>query len=188
MRRFLALFPCLAMLCSNPAVAGTWVAAPGGSAAGLMQRLDRARWIAAGAKGTARVVYVFADPDCPFCNDLWKALKSARAPDVQIRYLLVAVIDADSRGKDAAILESADPAAALEQHERNYAKGGVTPRSTVQPATAETVSVNEALMQALHLYGTPGMVYLDEHNEVKVFGGMPNAGQLRAIVGKRSTP
>ena len=187
MSRLIALFLCFAMLCSNPASAGTWVAAPGGSALGLMQRLDRAHWIAAGAKSSARVVYVFADPDCPFCNDLWKALKSARAPDVQIRYLLVAVIDADSRGKDAAILESADPAATLEQHERRYTKGGVTPKSAVQPATAEAVSVNEALMQALHLYGTPGMVYLDEHNDVKVFGGMPNAEQLRAIVGKRGT-
>jgi hypothetical protein len=40
-------------------------------------------------------------------------------------------------------------------------------------------------MQALHIYGTPGLVYLDEHNEVKVFVGMPDPGQLRMIVGKR---
>ncbi|HUI58999.1 MAG TPA: thiol:disulfide interchange protein DsbG [Steroidobacteraceae bacterium] len=185
MRRLFALSVCLAVLCGNPCTAGTWVAPPTGSAVGLLQRLDRAHWIAAGAKSSARLVYVFADPDCPFCNDLWKALKSARAPDVQIRYLLVAVIDADSRGKDAAILESPDPAAALEHHERQFARGGVTPKSEVQPTTAEALAANEALMQALHLYGTPGMVYLDEHNEVKVFAGMPDSGQLRAIVGKR---
>jgi thiol:disulfide interchange protein DsbG len=168
----------------NACGAGNWVTPPGGSPTGLMQRLDRAHWIASGAT-TARVVYVFTDPNCPFCNDLWKAMRTARAPDVQVRYLLVAVISPDSRGKDAAILESAEPAAALEKHERNYDKGGITPTATVQAATAETITANEALMGALHIYGTPGLVYLDEHNEVRVFGGMPDAKQLQAIVGKR---
>jgi protein-disulfide isomerase len=40
-------------------------------------------------------------------------------------------------------------------------------------------------MAALQIYGTPGLVYLDEHGQVKVFGGMPNPDQLRTIVGKR---
>jgi thiol:disulfide interchange protein DsbG len=176
---------CFVALCANISVAGNWIATPDGSPVGLMQRLDRAHWIASGAKSSARVVYVFTDPNCPFCNDLWKATRTARAPEVQIRYLLVAVINAESRGKDAAILESADPAAAYEKHERNYDKGGIAPKTTWQPATGETLSTNEALMQALHIYGTPGLVYLDEHNEVKVFVGMPDPGQLRMIVGKR---
>jgi thiol:disulfide interchange protein DsbG len=185
MKKLLAFSLGLAALCLNVCLAGNWLASPPGSALGLMQRLDRARWISAGANSPARVVYVFADPDCPFCNDLWQALRSARAPDVQIRYLLVAVIDADSRGKDAAILQSKDPATAFEKHERNFARGGIAPQASVQPATNETLSSNEALMAALHLYGTPGLVYLDERQEVKVFGGMPDAEQLRMIVGKR---
>ena len=98
-----------------------------------MQRLDRAKWIGTGAKSTERVVYVFTDPDCPFCNDLWKAMQKARAPDVQIRYLLVAVIDADSKGKDAAILEAKDPVAALEKSERNFDHGGIAPKSAALP-------------------------------------------------------
>src|ERR1700755_2641361 len=107
----------LLLAVASLSVAGAWVPAPQGSAVGLMQRLDRAKWIGTGAKSTERVVYVFTDPDCPFCNDLWKAMQKARAPDVQIRYLLVAVIDADSKGKDAAILEAKDPVAALEKSE-----------------------------------------------------------------------
>ena len=172
-------------LSTNICAAGNWTAPPAGSPVGLMQRLERASWIPAGAKSSARVVYVFTDPDCPFCNDLWKALQTARAPDVQMRYLLVAVIDADSKGKDAAILESKDPAATLEKHERGYARGGVAPKATLLPATSETISVNADLMAALHIFGTPGLVYLDEHNQVKVFAGMPDPTQLRMIVGKR---
>ena len=175
----------LLALMANISVAGTWIAPPAGSPVGLMQRMDRAKWIAVGAKSSERVVYVFTDPDCPFCNDLWKAIQTARAPDVQIRYLLVAVIDADSKGKDAAILESKDPAAALAKSERNYEHGGIAPKTDMLPQTKETISFNSDLMAALHIFGTPGLVYMDEHNEVKVYAGMPDEKQLRVIVGKR---
>jgi len=175
----------LGALAANISVAGAWIAPPAGSPAGLMQRMDRAKWIAAGAKSAQRVVYVFTDPDCPYCNDLWKAMQTARAPDVQIRYLLVAVIDADSKGKDAAILEAKDPAAALEKTERNYEHGGIAPKADMLPETKETISFNGDLMAALHIFGTPGLVYMDEHNQVKVYAGMPDEKQLRTIVGKR---
>jgi thiol:disulfide interchange protein DsbG len=178
----------LLALMTNISSAGNWAPTPAGFPVGLMQRLERANWIAAGSKSSARVVYVFTDPDCPFCNDLWKALRTARAPDVQIRYLLVAVIDADSRRKDAAILESKDPAATLAKHERNYDPGGIAPQATVQSQTSETISVNEALMAALQIYGTPGMVYLDEQGQVKVFGGMYRSLRSGAVHRQRSPP
>ncbi len=174
----------LLALVANISVAGNWVPPPAGSPVGLTQRLDRAKWIATGAKTQERVVYVFTDPDCPFCNDLWKAMRKVRAPAVHIRYLLVAVIDADSKGKDAAILEAKDPVAAFEHAERNCDHGGITPEA-VSAETNETVSLNGDLMSALHIFGTPGLVYQDEHGEVKVFAGMPDDKQLRTIVGKR---
>jgi thiol:disulfide interchange protein DsbG len=173
------------VLLTSSVEAGNWIAAPPGSPVGLMQRLDRAKWIGTGAKSTERVVYVFTDPDCPFCNDLWKAMQKVRAPEVQIRYLLVAVIDADSKGKDAAILEAKDPVAALETSERNFEHGGIAPKSPALPQTTETISFNGDLMGALHIFGTPGLVYQDEQGQVKVFAGMPDAAQLRTIVGKR---
>jgi thiol:disulfide interchange protein DsbG len=185
MRNLLVLFLCVTTLCANLCAAGTWVTSSTPSSAELTQRLDRAHWIGSGAKSPARVVYVFTDPNCPYCNDLWKAIKGMRAPDVQVRYLLVAVIDADSRGKDAAILESSDPAATLDENERKFARGGITPKPMAQAATNATISANEALMKDFQIYGTPGLVYLDEHNELKVFAGMPNPEQLRMILGNR---
>jgi thiol:disulfide interchange protein DsbG len=185
MNRLRVLWTILLVGAANVALAGAWIPAPQGSAAGLMQRLDRAKWIGTGAKSAERVVYVFTDPDCPFCNDLWKAVQKARAPGVQIRYLLVAVIDADSKGKDAAILEAKNPVAAFEQNERNYEHGGIAPKKTARPETTETIGFNGDLMGALHIFGTPGLVYMDDHGEVKVFAGMPDAAQLAAIVGKR---
>ena len=185
MRNLLVLLLCLTTLCANICTAGTWVTSSTASSSGLMQQLDRAHWIGSGAKSQARVVYVFTDPNCPYCNDLWKAMQAVRAPEVQVRYLLVAVIDADSRGKDAAILESSDPAATFDENERKFARGGIAPKSMSQAATNATISANEALMKDLNIYGTPGLVYLDEHNELKVFAGMPNPEQLRVILGER---
>jgi thiol:disulfide interchange protein DsbG len=131
------------------------------------------------------VVYIFTDPNCPYCNDLWKAMQTATAPDVQIRYLLVAVIDAESRGKDAAILESPNPAATLDRNERAFDKGGIVAKSAIRSTTNAIIATNEALMQQLHIYGTPGLVYLDEHKRLRVFAGMPDPTQLRSILGRK---
>lgn len=185
MKKTLVLAMLSAAFWANICAAGNWQTVPSGSSPGWIEQLSQAHWIASGAHTTNRVVYVFSDPNCPYCNDLWKALQSGRAADVQIRYLLVAVIDADSRAKDAAILESQDPGATLDTQERNYDKGGIPGKATVQAATARTIASNEMLMRALQIYGTPGLIYVDEHNQLRLFVGMPNDEQLRMIVGKR---
>ncbi len=185
MNKLTALLGGVAILCAAASVAGNWAPLSAAPSAELFNRLEHAQWISAGPKSSSRIVYVFTDPNCPYCNELWKAMKTARAPEVQVRYLLVAVIDEDSRAKDAAILQSPDPAAALEQHERNFDRGGIAPQATLHSSTTATVSNNEQLMAALHIVGTPGLVYKDEHGAIKVFSGMPNAQQLKSIVGKR---
>jgi hypothetical protein len=185
MKMLLAVTLSLMALASKICTAGNWVAAPQGSSVDLVQRIERANWIGAGAKSSTRVVYVFLDPDCPYCNALWRAMQVVRAPEVQIRYLLVAVIDEDSRGKDATILESSDPAAALTEQERTFDRGGLASKATVQPTTAKVVAANEALMRKLHIFGTPGVVYRDEQAELKVFAGMPDPQQLKSIAGRR---
>jgi thiol:disulfide interchange protein DsbG len=175
----------LLMLCTGVCKAGAWVKSSPESLRGLTQRLDQAHWIASGAKSSTRVVYVFTDPNCPYCNELWQATKTARAPEVQIRYLLVGVINDESRAKDAAILESADPLAAFEQNERRFDAGGIAAKQTWRPSTNQTIAADEALMAELHILGTPGLVYWDDHHEPRVFAGMPDAAQLRLIMGKR---
>ena len=185
MNKLTTLLGGLAIACAGASVAGNWVPLAAGQSTGLFHRLEQAHWISAGPKSSSRIVYIFTDPNCPYCNDLWKSMKTALPPEVQVRYLLVAVIDDDSRAKDGAILKSPDPAAALEQHERNFARGGIAPAAALDRPTAETIAANEQLMEALHIVGTPGLVYRDDHGAVKVFSGMPSAEQLGAIMGKR---
>jgi thiol:disulfide interchange protein DsbG len=184
MKHTLLVSVSLLMLCVGLCKAGAWVNTSAESLQRLTQRLEQAKWIAAGSKSPTRVVYIFTDPNCPYCNDLWQAMQSARAPDVQVRYLLVAVINDESRGKDAAILESKDPLASFEKNERTFASGGIVAKRTWQPATNEAIARDEALMAELRILGTPGLVYWDEQHKPRIFAGMPDSEQLRMMVGR----
>jgi len=184
MMRRSAWLACVTLLFAAIGMAGNWIPPPLDANANLMQRLAGAHWIGGGAKSSDRMVYVFTDPNCPYCNDLWTALQREPSRDVQIRYLLVAVIDADSHAKDAAILESADPMQALGDHERRFAQGGISPKPKSRSETNEILSANEGLMSKLHIYATPGLVYLDARKEMKVFVGMPSQKQLHMILGE----
>lgn len=167
---------------SGSGMAGNWLPTQSSSDAGIREQLQNAHWVADGPKTAKKVIYVFTDPDCPFCNELWKAMQAAHPSDIQVRYLLVAVIDEDSRGKDAAILESADPAQALRNNERKFDSGGISPKHDVQRTTNEAIALNESLMRGLRIYGTPGTVYWNSSGNLKVFAGMPNSQQLRDIL------
>jgi thiol:disulfide interchange protein DsbG len=185
MKHTLLVTVALLLLCTDLCNAGAWVKPSAESLQRLTQNLEQAKWIAAGSKSPTRVVYVFTDPNCPYCHDLWQAMQTARAPDVQIRYLLVAVINEESRGKDAAILESKDPLASFEKNERTFAADGIAAKPTWLPATNEAIARDEALMAELHILGTPGLVYWDEQHKPRIFAGMPSPEQLRVMVGKR---
>lgn len=171
---------CLLLLILASGVAAAHVQE--GLSPGITKRLARADWIAEGAKEPRRVVYVFTDPECPYCHELWKNLQSANAPGAQIRYLMVAVIKPSSRGKAAAILEAPDRAAALAENERRANKGGIAVKANLSPATSETLSVHAALMNSLGIYATPALVYDGVDGRVSVWNGLPSPTQLQAIL------
>jgi thiol:disulfide interchange protein DsbG len=130
----------------------------------------------------ARVIYVFTDPECPYCNVLWNDLQHADLSAVQIRHLIVAVVTPQSRDAAAAILEASDPARALAAHERRYRKQAVAPYPKISSATRETLAVNFSLMDSLGIYATPAVVYDDEDGRVSVFSGVPSAAQLQKML------
>jgi thiol:disulfide interchange protein DsbG len=37
----------------------------------VLTLLQNSSWIADGSIGARRVVYVFTDPNCPYCNKFW---------------------------------------------------------------------------------------------------------------------
>ncbi|OQS34548.1 thiol:disulfide interchange protein DsbG [Chromobacterium haemolyticum] len=152
----------------------------------LWRQLENSHWVADGDARAPRTVYVFTDPNCPYCNRFWNDARPwVQAGKVQIRHILVGVIKADSPGKAAAILADADPAAALNRHERQHASGGVKPL-TKPPAEARAkLEANHQLMERFGVFATPVIFYADAKGALQKIQGAPNSELLRRILGPR---
>jgi thiol:disulfide interchange protein DsbG len=73
--------------------------------------MEKASWILDGKKEAPVIVYVFADPFCPYCKQFWQQARPwVESGKVQLRTLLVGVIKPESPATAAAILAAKDPA------------------------------------------------------------------------------
>jgi thiol:disulfide interchange protein DsbG len=144
--------------------------------------LGAATWIAQGPARPRRIVYVFTDTECPYCHELWQAIQPVLAGgDVQVRYVMVAVIAPQSLNRAAAILDARDPKALLKQHEASFGHSTVQPQLTVPPATAKRIADNAVLMEKLDIQGTPATVYKDAAGKIRIASGMLPADALKTI-------
>ena len=164
-------------------------------------QLEKSHWIADGREGAPRTVYVFTDPNCPYCNKLWADARPwVDAGKLQLRHVMVGILTPTSAGKAAALLGATDPVAALDAHERGHvasnaktlASGrpkplgdeGVKPLASVPPALAAQLDANAKLMASYGLRATPALVWKDVRGGVQMRQGAPEA-DLAAIFGPR---
>ncbi len=176
----------LAKLVAKPMSGGPW------------RQLESSHWIADGRNG-ARVVYVFTDPNCPYCNKLWTDARPwVAAGKVQLRHIIVGILTPTSAGKAAALLADKDPAATLAAYEgRNAAAAasamasgrprplgddGLKPLTNIAPAQQAQLQANEHLMASLGLQATPAIAWRDTTGALQVHEGLPEGG-LAAILG-----
>jgi thiol:disulfide interchange protein DsbG len=152
----------------------------------IWNRLEKSTWIADGSKSAARVVYVFTDPNCPYCNKFWNDARPwVKAGKVQLRHVIVAILTDTSAGKAAALLTAKDPQAALTEHERERAAGGVKPLSPIPAAVRAQLDANQALMEQLGSSATPTIFYKDAGDRLQKREGAPSAEMLTEILGPR---
>jgi len=164
----------LARLVSKPMTAKIW------------KQLDKSTWIADGSDKAPRVVYVFTDPNCPYCNKFWNDARPwVKAGKVQLRHVMVGILTDTSTGKAAALLSAKDPQAALTQHEKERASGGIKPLSQIPANIRAQLDANQALMQQLGSSATPTIFYKDGSGNLQRLEGAPSAEALSAILGPR---
>ncbi len=61
--------------------------------------MEKASWILDGKKDAPVVLYVFADPFCPYCKQFWQQARPwVESGKVQLRTLLVGVIKPEKPG------------------------------------------------------------------------------------------
>ena len=147
--------------------------------AAVWQRLEDSHWILDGDHSAPRTVYVFTDPNCPYCKRFWDAARPwVEAGEVQLRHVMIGVLESDSPAKAATLLGAADPAAAFAAHNRG---NEVAP--SAQPAGIEQqVQDNNTLMRELGLRGTPAIVY-HRDGQLEVTQGMPGDDKMHAVMG-----
>lgn len=152
----------------------------------IWPRLEDSHWVADGSEDADRVVYVFTDPNCPYCHKFWKQARPwVESGSVQLRHIMVGILKPTSPGKAAAILGASDSGAALKRNEHAFDNGGIDPMSSISDATRTQLEANRDLMRSLNLYGTPGIVYRDEQGDIQTLQGMPRQQQVQAVLGER---
>ncbi|MCQ0169720.1 thiol:disulfide interchange protein DsbG [Pseudomonas sp. S12(2018)] len=149
-------------------------------------KLDKTAWIADGKADAPRVVYLFSDPNCPYCNMFWQQARPWVDSDkVQLRHIMVGIIRADSPAKSAALLASADPQKALQAHESAGKASTLKPLAKIPAQVQAKLDANLALMEELGLSATPAIFYLDDKGQLQTQQGAPRPEMLGKILGKR---
>ena len=150
----------------------------------IWKQLGKSTWIADGSKNAPRVVYVFTDPNCPYCNKFWNDARPwVTTGKVQLRHVIVAILTPTSAGKAAALLSAKDPQAALTRHEQQYAKGGAKPLGQISAQISAQLDANQNLMQQLGSSATPTVFYKDASGNLQNIQGAPQAQMLAKIFG-----
>lgn len=169
--------------------------------AGAWSKLESSHWIDDGKKGAPRTVYVFTDPNCPYCNKFWADSRPwVDSGKVVLRHVMVGILTPTSAAKAAALLADKDPAAALAAYEsghmaqngKSIASGrarplgdaGLKPLTSIPADIQNKLGANERLMASLGLQATPAMVWQDANGAVQMRTGAPTSA-LTEVLGPR---
>ncbi len=149
-------------------------------------KMEKSAWIADGKADAPRIVYLFSDPNCPYCNMFWQQARPwVESGKVQLRHIMVGIIRADSPGKSAALLAAKDPQQALLAHEKAGKASTLKALDKIPAETQARLDANQALMDELGLSATPAIFYLDEQQRLQQQQGAPRPEMLGKILGKR---
>lgn len=144
----------------------------------------KATWI---AQGQGRhVVYVIFDPNCGYCQLLYKSLHTFMVPnDLQLRWIPVAIVDATSLGKAAAIMQAKDPKTALDYNEAHYNTttytGGIS-EEIPSAITEKRLRANAALLNQVGIPVVPTMLFQAKSGEAMVIQGALSPIALRKVL------
>lgn len=146
--------------------------------------LETSAWVAEGpkSKDAKSYIYVFEDANCGYCNLAAKAFRPYIAAGLQVRWVPVAFLAADSLPKAAALLTATNPAIAIEEMHANFGKKMQNPPA-VDPAIKAKIENNAKLMKQYGFAGTPAIFYKDKNGKVRAVNGMPSLSELPAITG-----
>ncbi|MEW9150461.1 thiol:disulfide interchange protein DsbG [Acinetobacter indicus] len=149
----------------------------------VWKSLENSTWIQDGQKDAPRIVYVFSDPNCPYCHTFWqKARPWVKAGKVQLRHIQVAVIRDESSGQVATMLMAKNPQQVFTSYNANKGQNKLKITKNIPADIAAKIDANQELMAKYGFFATPSMVWKNQQGEFKSAQGMTE--DLREIFEK----
>lgn len=142
------------------------------------------RGIRSGSDTDAPALYVFFDPNCPWCATLWTSSVDGKPFNERAAlWIPVAYLGDDSMGKGAALIRAADRsalAANFAMFNHTWHAGATAP---VTPSESEAAALGRSKAVWYALGGaTPMLVYRTREGSVKSFVGAPKADELARVL------
>ncbi len=149
----------------------------------MWEKLSNSNWIADGSDKAEQIVYVFTDPNCPYCKRLWNDARPwVDAGKLQLRHVMVGTLGEGSQKKAAYLLSAKDPIAALKGNESDKAPAK---EIKVEAKQQQQIEDNQELMALLGVNGTPAILQLDDTGMMQLHPGAPQGSQLIELFGPR---
>ena len=125
------------------------------------------------------MLYVFVDPNCPYCHLLYGTVQGfIRREGLTVHWIPVGIVSASSPGKAAAILEAHSPRAALAYNESHYSvtrdAGGINEIIPSRRGRA-WVRANDRALTAAPLDAVPTLVFKEASGRILVTQGALSA-------------
>ena len=146
----------------------------------LLTDIGQASWIAEG-KGP-HVVYIFFDPNCPYCHRLYETARPwVKQGKLELRWIPVGILMTTSHGKAAAMLGASDPLKAFYQNEDHYNRGGGLDEDLATPEVDKKLTANAQLLARTQLGAVPLMLFRNDNGNAMLVQGAPPKARLAEL-------
>jgi len=165
--------------------ASATTASPQSSPRDVYEAASKGTGFTTGPVMAANTVYVFFDPTCPHCAQLWTNAKSL-STKLKIVWMPIGLLRSSSAPQGATILASPDPAAAMNENETSVLAhgGGITANQSVGGEVIKKVQANTDIFKQLGAESVPLIVYRNSKNgQFGKHDGAVTAEQLVEMVG-----
>jgi len=156
------------------------------AAASMLADIQQATWFRDGK--SAHVIYVFFDPNCPYCHKVYEMLRpQVQRGEVELRWVVVGKLMATSTGKAAAILEAKDPTEAFYRSERGFSQetgtfGGIEEEPAPRDDTLRKLDANLALLKRSGFDAVPALLFRTRDGRADFVRGAPPAAFLEKLL------
>ncbi|WP_417566626.1 thiol:disulfide interchange protein DsbG [Marinobacter sp.] len=149
---------------------------------GAWQKLADAAWVPEGPSDAKRIVYVFSDPNCGYCVVFREKAQPFLERGIELRHIMVGIIQPSSLAKAAGVLGAEDPVRKLEFHDSQFPRDWLESEENVPQNLRQLVQDNNRLMESLFVGATPSVFYKDPGGEIHKIVGLPDDSALSEAV------